>query len=468
MAIDSQRFSSDGDESATHIRRLNISPSPSQYNDDVDDRYDEGNSMEEIEATLQNFDDDYPDTEFSYSQWSPASYSSTAPTFSSATGTFTYRGSPSFVSLPTFSSRSPLDRSFDPQARLSRITERTEESRPSSTAFSSVSRPLATPENLRRSVFPGGGTTSFHSRSSTEPVVDRTLPVPGRLEELIAVFDSNAKHSRGSSTPGRSSSPMFGTSQPATTSNGYTTTSYGYGSRSSSPSKLRLGSSTSHPEPESHFSLLSPPVRPSTAFRTSAGMRPETPGYTTASYTTPSYTGTPSGFSNTITGSYTTPNSDAKTIHGSEDTLTRSTFTPTSTLGKSQSPPRSPISSARNIVARWKERTPASVRTGASSGSAGSPLATPSTLSHEDSRSGIRRRVGGARARLRQSHVAGPSANPVQPISQEVQDTASVNSGRSGAFPPGFDLSEFSSYARSNDPVSGIYTYPFPIRLNIP
>ena len=242
--------------------------------------------------------------------WSPASYSLTAPTFSSATGTFTYRSSPSFVSLPTFSSRSPLDRSFDPHARLSRITERTEESRPSSTAFSSVSRPLATPENGRRSVFLGGGTTSFHSRSSTEPVVDRTLPVPGRLEELIAVFDSNAKHSRGASTPGRSSSPMFGTSQPATTS-------YGYSSRSSSPSKLRLGSSTSHPEPDGHSSHLSPPLWPSTAFRTSAGMRPETPSCTTASYTTPSYTGTPSAFSNTITGSY------AKTFHGSEDTLTR-------------------------------------------------------------------------------------------------------------------------------------------------
>lgn len=60
------------------------------------------------------------------------------------------------------------------------------------------------------------------------------------------------------------------------------------------------------------------------------------------------------------------------------------------------------------------------------------------------------------------------NANPVRPISQEVLDTASVNSGRSGAFPPGFDLSEFSTYARSNDPVSGIYTYTFPIRLNNP
>ena len=103
-ATDSQRFSSDGDDSATHTRRLNISPFPSQY--DIDDGYDASNSIEEIEATLRDFEDDHLDTEFSHTQWSPASYSSTAPTFSSATGTFTYRGSPSFVSLPTF----PRDR----------------------------------------------------------------------------------------------------------------------------------------------------------------------------------------------------------------------------------------------------------------------------------------------------------------------------------------------------------------------
>ena len=149
-----------------------------------------------------------------------------------------------------------------------------------------------------------------------------------------------------------------------------TNTSYGYDSRSSSPSKLRFGSSTSHPDLDNHSSLLSPPVRPSTGFRTLTGIRPETPTYTTTSYTAPSYTNTPSAFSNTITWSYTTPNGDAKTIHESEDTLTQSTFTPTSTLGKSQSPPRSPLSSARNIVARRKDHTPASVRTaGASSDS---------------------------------------------------------------------------------------------------
>ena len=99
-------------------------------------------------------------------------------------------------------------------------------------------------------------------------------------------------------------------------------TSYGYDPCSSSPSKLRFGSSTSHPDLDNHSSLLSPPVQPSTGFRSLTGIRPETPTYMTTSYTAPLYMNTPSAFSNTITWSYTTPNGDAKTIHGSEDTLT--------------------------------------------------------------------------------------------------------------------------------------------------
>jgi len=57
-------------------------------------------------------------------------------------------------------------------------------------------------------------------------------------------------------------------------------------------------------------------------------------------------------------------------------------------------------------------------------------------------RYGVRRRVDGSRATSRESH--GGLTNTC-PISQEVRDTARVNSGRSGASPPGFDLSEFST-----------------------
>jgi hypothetical protein len=114
-----------------------------------------------------------------------------------------------------------------------------------------------------------------------------------------------------------------------TTSSSYMATSYGYTSRPSSPSKLRVGSSASHPESDTSVSLLSPPVRP-TGVRTSTGMRSETMSYTTPSYTTSSYTTTPSALITQM--GYTTLNTDTKTITGSEDTFTRNTITPMSTL----------------------------------------------------------------------------------------------------------------------------------------
>jgi hypothetical protein len=189
------------------------------------------------------------------------------------------------------------------------------------------------------------------------------------------------------------------------------------------------------------------------------GMRSDTPSYTTPSYTTASYTATPSAFSNTITqtGSYTTPNTDLKTITGSDDTFTRSTITPTSPLRKPQSPPRSPLASVRNIVASWKERTPASVRADRNSASPASPTTASTVSPHDDRRYGVRRRVEGARARFRESVGGAPQPLLVQfPRKAKI---ASVNSGRSGAFPPGFDLSEFSTYARSNDPVSDTHLF---------
>ena len=460
---DSQRLSSDGEDPEGHTRRLNISPSHSQHYDDRDDDYTEGDSIDEIDAVLNSLDDEVEDSQ-PQSQWSPGSYSSAGPTFSSATGTFTYSGtytgSPSFVSLPTFSPRSPVNYPVDPLTRLSRITERTEESRPASTAFSGISRPAAaTPDNFRRSAF-FAGTTSLHSRSSTEPTSDRTLPIPGRLGELIAVFESQSpgqglSHSRAASTPGqRSSSPMFGTSQYTTTGYGYGSTT-GYGSRPSSPSKSGSAFSGTHASPEFRSSLLSPPVKPTTT----NGPRSvaSTTESRTRSYTTASFTMTPS---NTITqtGSYTTPNTDLKTITGSEDTFTRDTVTPTVVLRRPQSPPSSPLALIRNSVALWKERTPASARTEQSSVSPPSPSRPALLAAHDE---GIRR-VEGARARMRESRGAGPSTRtPIRPTSQEVgsqeRDGSSTESGRSGrsnVFPPGFDLSEFSAYARSTDPVS--------------
>ena len=473
---DTQRYSSDGEDSANYTRRLAVSPSSSQRRDDVEDSYTDDNSIDEIDATLNNLEDEFEDTEQALSEWSHGSYSSAGPTFSSATGTFTYSGtytgSPSFVSLPTFSPRSPPIHGSDPRARLSRITERTEESRPTS-MFSStnVSRPgNPTPDTLRRSAVLSG--TPSHSRISTDPSSDRTLPPPGRLGELIAVFESNSPsfgHSRTASTPGyRATSPMFGTTQPTatgtTTGYGMGSTSYGYGSRSSSPTKSGSGSSGSYVGTDTRASLLSPPVRPTTTsgFRsTTSGVRTET-----GSYAAPSYTATPSGFSNTNTwtdshtvtqtGSYTTPNTESKSYSGTEETYTRGTITPSSGLRKPQTSPRSPLASVRNIVALWKERTPTTGRTGERS-----PQGSASSVSPPENE-GVRRRFEGARARMRESRgVPDPVLTPTRPLSGGTPDNASIRSGRSGAFPPGINLAEFSQYAQSNEPVSCSFYFLF-------
>ena len=409
--------------------------------------------------------------------WS-SSYSpgSAGRTFSSATGTFTYgtgsyTGSPSFVSLPTFSPRLPIQ-PLDPRVRLSRITERTEESRPPSGAFTAsniIRAANATPDGFRRSAILGIGPS--HSRASTDPSSDRTLPPPGRLSELRAVFESQSpsgSHSRATSSPGlRSSSPMFGIGQSTTTY-----PSYGQSSRPSSPSKSGGGSSGSYSATDVRpSSLLSPPNRSTTTIP--SDFRSETPGGTrTGSYTTPSYTAaTPSTFTNveswtntnTPVGSYTTPDTTEKTYNDSKtytgsytdtDTLTR---TPTSGLRRPQTSPRSPLTSVRNIVNLWKERTPAAGRTGDKSapGSISSASPPPAANSENDGLYGIRRRVEGARARLREARaVSNPAPAPSRPISGDNGDSASIRSGRSGVFPPGFDMDELTNYAQTSEPVS--------------
>lgn len=193
-----------------------------------------------------------------------------------------------------------------------------------------------------------------------------------------------------------------------------------------------------------------------------------TPGATpTGSYTTPSYTtATPSTFTNveswtntnTPVGSYTTPDTtekaynDSRTHTGSytdTDTLTR---TPTSGLRRPQTSPRSPLTSVRNIVNLWKERTPAAGRTGEKS-APGSVSSVSPPQTENDGLYGIRRRVEGARARLREARaISNPAPN--RPPSGDNGDSASIRSGRSGVFPPGFDMSELTNYAQTSEPVS--------------
>ena len=218
---------------------------------------------------------------------------------------------------------------------------------------------------------------------------------------------------------------------------------------------------------ETRSSLLSPPVRPTTSGPRSftIGTHTDTPSYYTIVYNHAQcifeydYT-----YGVIYDSKYGT-----KTFTGTEDTYTHSAVTPSSTLRKPQSTSRSPINSLRNIVTLWKQCTPAATRTEKSSVSPSSPPPPPLLPSHNDGPYHIRRWVEGARARLRESRGMGPSnVTPVRPPSQEVADTASIKSiksGKSGIFPPGFDLNEFSSYAQSKEPVSGFFSVLAVVRL---
>lgn len=432
-----------------------------------DSSYTDDDSLDEVEATLNTIDDEITNTENTLSQWSRGqSYTPSSSYTGSYTGTYsgTYTGSTSYVTLPTARNRTPQP--ADPRIRLSRITERTEESRPTSGAFSaSANRPAnPTPDALRRStLLPGGTPSSGHSRSSTDPSGDKTLPPPGRATELIAVFESQGGgHSRIASAPGRSASPFLPSATNTTTGYGYGSTSYGYGSRPSSPTKSS-GSSGSYTASETrptYSSLLSPPTRTGTSDYTRTG-----------SYLTPSsYTHTPGTYTDTLTHTYTNTQTGTDTVTGANSgtlttasyTDTGSTFTPTSTatLRRPQTSPRSPLASVRNLVSAWKERTPASRPAEDKPSSSNTDTTSPPIDS--EGLFGIRRRVQRAGARLRESGGLRPASDPITAKRDSNGDSASIRSSRSGALPPGFDLGQFSPYTQSNEPVS--YFSLFPVR----
>ena len=58
------------------------------------------------------------------------------------------------------------------------------------------------------------------------------------------------------------------------------------------------------------------------------------------------------------------------------------------------------------------------------------------------------RRVEGACARLHEAlAISNPAPAPPRPISGDNGDSVSIRSGRSGVFPPGFDMTELTNYA---------------------
>ena len=459
------------------MRRITVSPSPSQQNTNSD-TYTDDNSLEEVEATLNNLDDEFDDTEQALTQWSRSSY---GPSYTSATGSYTgtgtgtytgYTGSPSFLSLPTLGPRTGVASVLDPHARLSKITERTEESRPQSGSFSAAggARPAnPTPDAFRRSALLTAP-SSAHSRSSTDPGSERDLPPPGRTTELIARFETNSPaggHSRSTSAPGVHATSSYTTSLSThnlPSSTGYST-GYGYGSsygsgsgsRSSSPTKSRTGgTTTSYTETRpTASSLLSPAPGPRTSSSIDTTFRSTTPGgtqYGTGSYLSPAnYSQTASAFStNAYADTYTT---DTRTRTETETggysgtfTGTNTLATPTSTLHRPQTSPRSPLASVRNIVALWKERTPSAARTGGKSSAPGS-VTSVSPPPDGEGLFGIRRRAQRVGTRLRERGIGGDPATP----SRGVPDVTGPGDLQ---LPPGFNVEELAPYTQSNEAVS--------------
>ncbi|KAL0574078.1 hypothetical protein V5O48_007887, partial [Marasmius crinis-equi] len=309
-----------------------------------DDSYEDSNSIDEVEATLNNLDDELDDTEQAVSTWSPSSPGQAQSSYSSSgygsyTGTGSYSftatppgfsGSQSYSSLPTLlasqsptltqSSRYPPP-SNDPRIRLSHITERTErtESRPVSGVSSQGTAVPTRPRSAFMPRSPGG-----HGRSSTDPGLDKDLPPRGRANELIGLFEA---------------------------------TSSGSGSRSNSPTKLTTSSYTRSQTPTGTYStLMSPPLRPSTATGASTFT---SPGFTPTTLSSSAFTPTITQ-SGTATGSGSTERPPGDTLRRPEQTA-----------------PRSPLSSVRNIVALWKERTPTKAHHRGTSVSSGSVSPTP-------------------------------------------------------------------------------------------
>ncbi|KAF4603193.1 hypothetical protein EYR38_003603 [Pleurotus pulmonarius] len=456
------------------MRRITVSPSPSS--EDSNGHYEEENSFDdadEVAATLNTLEDDINETE---DLWTRTGSSTATP--SSYSGTYSGSYTPTSSSLAPLPPTGTFPRAGhipDPQIRLSIISERTEPSRPTSGAYSTTqyARPNApTPDAHRRSG------VSSHTRSSTDPNTDRELPPPGRAIELIARFETNSPgggHLRTSSAPGgpRSPSPYMSASQstphlPSTAGYNYTSSygygsAYGYGSRSSSPSKSSssISSSASEERISNTLSTLATQravtstsgdtrfLTTDTGSQTPTGSRTGTGYLSPSAYTntftntgsqTPTRTGTGYLSPSAYTGTFT--NTGYTGTYTESDTFTGTGTTPTgSSLRRPQNiSPRSPLTSVRNIVAAWKERTPASgARAG---GRTSSVTSTTPPGEGEGGLFGIRRGARRVGQRIGQAIMGGP---------EESVTSATPRSARSSGLPPGLDIADLIPYTQTNE-----------------
>ncbi|EIN14499.1 hypothetical protein PUNSTDRAFT_140778, partial [Punctularia strigosozonata HHB-11173 SS5] len=325
---------------------------------------------------------------------------------------------------------------------LSTITERTEgSSRPLSGGHSRYATdPGATPTPERvlaiprshtpdrgivRAHTPGrrvGELAAFYEERSTTPGHRRTPSAPAGPRSPSPYAGTSTGYGYGTTTGYDNSTGLTGLTSSRYTATGYgTTTGYstsGYGGSSgySSPTKSRstISSGSSGYDPTTLSSLLSPPLRTDTPTNTRTDNTRTTETYTSNTFTT--FSGTNS------------------------TTATSSTATPTATgLRRPQTSPRSPLTSVRNIVAAWKQRTP-SLGTGK-----GLKKDSPSPTRDEGLFS-LRRRAERGEARLReealQERRSGPSL-------REPAGRSEMASFGSAVIPPAFDISELGAYANA-------------------
>ncbi|KAI0672290.1 hypothetical protein C8Q78DRAFT_1188212 [Trametes maxima] len=473
--------------SPRQMRRILVSPSPSSRDSDTY-AYSDENSLEdvaEVEAALSLMDDEIADTEDALTQWSRGSSSVGAST--SYTGQYSAASSATPATYLSGDYRSLAETLLDRERRvLSTISEHTENpSRPNSFAQSGSgqgSRPnthySTNPGDNRRSANLDDRTSpalqSYHARAATDPsgvpsghTPGRVVNVPGRRAgELIAFFEEKQTgsgrdsprllgHTRTLSAPMGPRSPAPRSPSPYTTTmsqsmstfghtasttgygygstTGYGTSTYGYGSRPSSPTKSRSGSSVSSSGPMS--TLLSPPPRGSTSLSADSRFPPTSSGTFTQ---TRSGTGTFTGTGPTTSGTYTNTNTFSSTGF-------TTTATPTaSSLRRPQTSPRSPLTSVRNIVAAWKERTPSLGKSIRSNNTSPSPTQGDGLFS-------LRRRAERGNARLRDRAFGGvdETGRPVEGAGYDAEMSTSGDASlsASGVLPTAFDVSELGQYA---------------------
>jgi hypothetical protein len=515
--------------------RSTRSGSNSGYTYTDDDSFDADSA--EVEEALNLIDDELDQTEETLSQWSRAPSSTASSAVSGYTGAGTTFSTGLDITAPTvdrnrlssitertesYTTR-PLSSSGSSSYGRSDVYHSRYTTDPGSTILSTTdyTYPLAPPPGRRARDLIAKYESSGSEVSST------SLASPSFLG-----------HSRTASAPTgpRSLSPTKGSQTSYGYSTTYGNTGYGYSSRPGSPSKY---SQTPTQSQSSDYtpSILSSTTRPTTSLGTYTPRTPFTAtsasvlSRTTATSVQSPYqssssgestvTGRPYSVANTYTSvggpyastvgatsytgvtgtgtpytgsSYTTSlpsatgsvsGASASSYTATNTTYTNLTNPTTASLRQPQQPAstlRSPLTSVRNIVAAWKDRTPLSKRKSggidtrktspsASSSALGSDLGTEyvseyvsefaSEFAPRDMDEGLfslRRRAERGTARLREqaTGLRDPLETP-----RKASSGSNLGSGLGVNVPPPFDMSELGSSHGSQE-----VKYPFSLQGN--